>query len=75
MRLGFPWSYGLSCAYIIMGLFLLILQWEEVSLGSPCGSGMWQRIKGYPPEPWGSVPLHDYWSRLFPHHQAQGSLR
>lgn len=29
--------------------------WEEVSLGSPCGSGVWQSIKGYPSEPWGSV--------------------
>lgn len=47
----------MSCAYIIMGLFLLTVLWEVVSLGSPYGSGVWQSIKDYPPEPWGSVPL------------------
>lgn len=73
--MGSPWAYGLSCAYIIMGLFLPIVLWEEVFLGPPCGSRVWQSIKGNPQNHGAVSPLHGHWSRLSPRPQARGSLR
>lgn len=46
MKLGSLWGCRLSCACITKGVALLIVLWEEESLGPPCGSGVWQSITG-----------------------------
>lgn len=48
MGLGSLQDYGLSCPCVAMGLFLLTVLWGEVSLGSLCGSVVWQSAKDPP---------------------------
>lgn len=48
MGLGSLRGYGLSCPHMAMGLFLPTVLWEEVSLGSPYGSVVWESAKDSP---------------------------